>query len=59
MPEVRKVEAQQVDERCPVCGKGWMRPTGIVPSEGQYEHSCNSCGYKATYPVRYPYVVGQ
>ena len=30
MPEVRKVETQQVDERCPVCKNGWMRPTGIV-----------------------------
>lgn len=57
MPEVRKIESSQVDERCPLCKLGWMRPTGIVPSEGQYEHKCTACDYKAIYSVRYPYVV--
>ena len=57
MPEVRKVESQQVDERCPVCGQGWMRPTGIVSGQNQYEHKCTQCTYKQTYSVRYPYHV--
>jgi len=57
MPEVRKVESQQVDERCPVCGQGWMRPNGIVSGSNQYEHSCTACNYKQTYAVRYPYIV--
>ena len=57
MSVVRQIQTQQVDQPCPVCQKGWMRPTGILPSEGQYEHSCNSCGYKAIYTVRYPYLV--
>jgi transposase-like protein len=58
MPEVRKVQTDQVDERCPVCKNGWMRPTGIIPSSGQYEHQCTSCQYKQIYSVRYPYIVG-
>lgn len=57
MPEVRKMEAQYIDEKCPVCGNGWMRPTGIVLNENQYEHKCNSCDYKQIYSVRYPYTV--
>lgn len=58
MPEPRQVTSTQVDERCPVCGNGWMRPTGVVPSPRQYEHKCTSCDYKQIYSVRYPYIVG-
>lgn len=57
MPEIRQVSSQQVDEKCPVCKNGWMRPNGIIPSPGQYEHACNSCGYKQIYAVRYPYII--
>jgi ribosomal protein S27AE len=57
MAEVRKVETQQVDQKCPVCGNGWMRPNGIVPSPGQYEHSCGACSYTQIYSMRYPYTV--
>jgi transposase-like protein len=59
MPEVRKVETSQVDERCPVCGQGWMRPTGItlMSNPPQYPHKCTSCAYEQTYSVRYPYIV--
>jgi hypothetical protein len=57
MAELRKVESQQMDEKCPMCNKGWMRPTGIVVTgePPQFEHACNNCGWKNTYPVRYPY----
>lgn len=58
MPEVRKIQTQQVDQKCPVCGNGWMRPNGIQAGN-QYEHSCGACGYKQSYPMRYPYIVGQ
>jgi len=58
MPEVREVQTKQVDERCPACNEGWMRPTGIVAGGSQYEHSCTKCGYKQYYPVRYPYFPG-
>lgn len=59
MPEVRQVSTQQVDEKCPVCQQGWMRPTGIVTqtTPAQFEHKCTQCGYKQTYSVRYPYFV--
>ncbi len=59
MPEVRKVETSQVDERCPVCGQGWMRPTGItlLSNPPQYPHKCTKCAYEQTYSVRYPYIV--
>ncbi|MBW3020489.1 hypothetical protein KY334_04275 [Candidatus Woesearchaeota archaeon] len=55
MPETRTVQTNIVDERCPVCKNGWMRPNGIVPSQGQYEHTCSACNYKQIYPIRYPY----
>jgi len=57
MPEVRKVNVQTVDEKCPVCKNGWMRPTGIISSLNQYEHKCTACEYKSVYTVRYPYIV--
>lgn len=57
--EVRQVTTSQVDERCPKCGQGWMRPTGIVnnTNPATYEHSCNRCGNVSFYTVRYPYTV--
>jgi len=60
MPEIRNVNVQQADEKCPVCGNGYMRPTGItlLSDPPQFPHQCNSCGYKQTYSVRYPYIIG-
>jgi len=57
MPEVRKVTTDQVDERCPVCKEGWMRPNGIVfqTASSKYEHQCTNCNYKQSYSVRYPH----
>jgi len=59
MSEVRKIETKSIDQRCPVCRIGWMRPTGIVNQTNppSYEHSCISCGHKETYGLRYPYTV--
>jgi len=59
MPEVREIQTQVVDQHCPSCGKGWMRPTGIVkPTNPPYfEHACTSCGHKTDYGVRFPYNV--
>ena len=59
MPEVREVKTKQVDERCPVCHEGWMRPTGVVLTSNppQYPHKCTKCGYEQIYQVRYPYVI--
>lgn len=60
MPEVRQTQVNQVDEKCPVCGNGWMRPTGIVltTEPPQFPHKCSACGYDQTYSVKYPYIVG-
>jgi hypothetical protein len=57
--EIRDAQVKQADEKCPVCGNGWMRPTGIVLTTNppQYPHKCNSCGYEQVYPIRYPYVI--
>lgn len=55
--QIRTVNIHQADELCPVCKKGWMRPTGIVPLPGMYEHKCSVCEYKNTYNVRYPYTL--
>jgi hypothetical protein len=59
--EIRKVETHQADEKCPVCQKGWMRPTGIVIDSfnPMYEHKCTMCIYKTNYSIRYPYVINQ
>jgi len=59
MSEVRKVETRQVDQRCPHCQQGWMRPSGIIQQTNppQYEHSCSACGHKQFYGMRYPYTV--
>ena len=59
--EIRKVEVVQVDEKCPTCGTGYMRPTGIVLTSNppQYPHKCTNCGYEQTYPQKYPYTVNQ
>ena len=56
MTELRSVQAQQVDQRCPVCQNGWMRPNGII-SGSQFGHKCTACEYTASFPVRYPYIV--
>lgn len=59
MPEVRNVQVNQVDERCPICKNGWMRPNGIVLTTNppQYPHQCTSYNYQQTYSVKYPYTV--
>ena len=61
MSEVRNIQVQSVDERCPTCGKAFMRPTGIVTETNppQYQHKCSACGYTQSYSIRYPYIVGQ
>lgn len=56
--EVSKGNQVKVDQKCPVCGAGYMRPNGIVQGN-QYEHSCNSCGFKQSFPMRYPYYPAQ
>jgi hypothetical protein len=59
MSEIRDINVKQVDEKCPICGNGWMRPNGIVLTTNpqQFQHKCNICGYEQTYSVRYPYVI--
>lgn len=61
--EVREIKTQSMDQKCPSCGNGWMRPTGIVMGQGtgspQYPHRCTSCGHESVYSMRFPYVVGQ
>jgi hypothetical protein len=59
MSEVRNVQSQMVDERCPSCKNSWMRPTGVVQTTNppSYEHSCSACGYKQMYGMRFPYTV--
>ena len=59
MPELRQVQSQQMDQQCPSCGKGWMRPDGVVNTTNppSYDHRCTQCGYKQTYGMRYPHHV--
>jgi len=59
MAEIRNIQSQQADQRCPACGNGWMRPNGVVETTNppQYGHACNVCGYQQTYGMRFPYTV--
>ena len=56
---VRNVQVNQVDEQCPACGQGFMRPNGIsqMSKPPQYQHSCTSCNHTQYYSVRYPHIV--
>ena len=59
MPEVRKVKVQQMDEKCPICQQGWMRPSGIVITGDPplFQHKRTACGFHNSYNVRYPYTI--
>jgi predicted RNA-binding Zn-ribbon protein involved in translation (DUF1610 family) len=59
MSEVRQVQTNQVDQKCPACGNGWMRPNGVVQTTNppQYDHACTNCGHTQTYGMRFPYTV--
>lgn len=61
MPVIRDVKAKQIDEPCPNCGQGFMRPNGIVNQTNppQYEHICTNCGHKQIYLIRYPQYVNE
>ena len=56
MSEIRNIQTQQLDEKCPVCQSGWMRPNGVIAGN-QFQHKCTACDYTNYYPVRYPYIV--
>ena len=59
MPEIREIQTNAMDQRCPACSQGWMRPDGIVKpgTVPMFEHVCSACGYKQDYGMRYPYNV--
>lgn len=58
--EKYKVNTYEIDFKCDVCGKGYMRPTGrVYPTYPmQYSHRCNFCGAEMeSYEHAYPYTV--
>jgi len=58
--ERREVKTFEVDYKCPKCGAGYLRPTGIaVGGEPiQYPHKCNNCDYREVMKgYKYPYLV--
>ena len=59
MEEIRNVNVQQADMKCPKCGKGYMRPNGLVqPTTPPYfGHTCTACGHEQYYGVRYPVTI--
>nr|DAH57179.1 MAG TPA: HTH-type transcriptional regulator [Caudoviricetes sp.] len=59
--EIRKIiRTYSVDKSCDQCKSGFMRPTvmkvrdDITKETIAYYHSCNECGYLATYSKQYP-----
>jgi hypothetical protein len=60
MEEKREVRTFEVDYKCPKCGIGYMRPTGIAVggTPMQYPHKCNNCDYhEIIHGYMYPYLV--
>jgi hypothetical protein len=59
MAEIREVKSKQLDQRCPLCQNGWMRPTGLMVTgtPPMHQHKCTLCSHEQSYPVRYPYIV--
>jgi hypothetical protein len=60
MEEKREVKTFELDYKCPKCGIGYMRPTGIAVggTPMQYPHRCNNCEYhKIIHGYMYPYLV--
>ena len=60
MEEKCKVNTYEIDYKCDVCGKGYMRPLGtVLPSyPAQYPHRCNKCGAEMNVIGHtYPYTV--
>ena len=59
--ERKEVRVFQIDYRCPKCGKGYLRPTGIVCSANPpvRPHKCTNpdCDYAETITGNaYPYI---
>lgn len=55
-----KVKTYEIDFRCDICKKGYMRPTGevIATYPMQYPHKCTFCGAEMTISGHnYPYTV--
>lgn len=59
MSEIRNVQSQQLDQKCPNCGQDWMRPTGEVSMTNPptFKHKCGNCGHTQDYNVRYPHII--
>ena len=58
MTEIRsQVLTWVTDMVCNTCGKGNMRPTGIVLTSmpPKYPHVCDKCGYQEAYNNQFPY----
>ena len=52
----RKIQMIEMDMICTRCNDGYMRPDPIVhmTNPPQYPHTCEKCGQKAVFDVRYP-----
>ena len=58
--EKREVRTFEIDYKCPKCGNGYLRPTGIAVGGNpmQYPHQCNNCNYhEIIHGYQYPYLV--
>ena len=60
MEERQEVKTFEVDYKCPKCGIGYLRPTGIISDNIPltYPHKCNNCNYTELMKgYKYPYVI--
>lgn len=59
MEEIIEVKTVKIDYKCPKCGKGYLRPTGVCYSTNppMFPHKCNNCDYGETFENKtYPYI---
>jgi hypothetical protein len=56
-----QVQTFEIDFQCPICNKGFLRPTGTVLTTypAQYPHKCNNllCDYMETFYKTYPFTM--
>lgn len=60
MPELsREVRTYQNTYICDECGKGEMKPTGMMLTSNppQFSHRCNACGAEKIFCFQYPRIV--
>lgn len=54
--EEHQITTHELDYRCDSCGKGNLRPTGVMllSDPPKWPHACTECGAQQTFDTKYP-----